>query len=78
VEQFATKAGDTGSSEIQVALLTKQINELNEHLKVHKQDKHARHGLLKMVGERRAHLKYLSNKKPAQYRQLLEKLGLRK
>ena len=78
IEKYAVKAGDTGSSEVQVAMLTAQILSLNEHLKNHKGDQHARHGLLAMVGNRRAHLKYLSRKNPASYRELLQKLGLRK
>ncbi|MFR2535025.1 MAG: 30S ribosomal protein S15 [Clostridia bacterium] len=69
---------DTGSPEVQVALLTERINELTEHLKVHKKDNHSRRGLLKMVGARRNLLKYLSNKDVQRYRDIVEKLGLRK
>ncbi len=78
VEKFAVNAGDTGSSEVQIALLTQRINQLNEHLKLHKHDQATRHGLIKLVGKRRAHLKYLAAKNPAGYRELLGKLGLRK
>ncbi|MGE5138960.1 MAG: 30S ribosomal protein S15 [Rudaea sp.] len=76
--QYQTHANDTGSPEVQIALLTNRINQLVEHLKVHKQDNHSRRGLLKMVGERRRHLSYLSKKDTARYRQIVEKLGLRK
>ena len=69
---------DTGSSEVQIALLTERINELTEHLKVHKKDNHSRRGLLKMVGERRSLLRYLSEKDVQRYRDIVEKLGLRK
>jgi small subunit ribosomal protein S15 len=78
IQQYAIREGDTGSSAVQIAVLTKRINHLNEHLKVHRHDQGTRHGLLKMVGERRAHLKYLQAKNPAGYRELLVKLGLRK
>ena len=69
---------DTGSPEVQIALLTERINELTEHLKVHKKDNHSRRGLLKMVGERRSLLRYLSEKDVQRYRDIVEKLGLRK
>jgi len=69
---------DTGSPEVQIALLTQRINELTEHLKVHKKDNHSRRGLLKMVGARRSLLKYLSDKDVQRYRDIVEKLGLRK
>ena len=69
---------DTGSPEVQIALLTERINELTEHLKVHKKDNHSRRGLLKMVGKRRNLLNYLSNKDINRYRAVVEKLGLRK
>jgi len=78
IDKYATQPGDTGSSEVQVAILTQRINELNEHIKTHRHDQSARHGLLMMVGKRRSHLKYLSIKDPASYRALLAKLGLRK
>ncbi len=69
---------DTGSPEVQVAILTERINELTEHLKVHKKDNHSRRGLLKMVGKRRNLLNYLSKKDVQRYRDIIEKLGLRK
>ena len=69
---------DTGSPEVQIALLTERINELTEHLKVHKKDNHSRRGLLKMVGKRRNLLNYLSRKDVQRYRDIIEKLGLRK
>jgi small subunit ribosomal protein S15 len=78
VSKYATKEGDTGSSEVQIALLTQRINSLNEHLKTHKKDQGSRHGLLQLVGKRRSHLKYLAAKNPQGYRELLVKLGLRK
>ncbi len=70
--------GDTGSPEVQVALLTERINHLNEHLKIHKKDHHSRRGLLKMVGQRRGLLNYLMKKDINRYRAIVEKLGLRK
>ncbi len=69
---------DTGSPEVQIALLTERINELTEHLKVHKKDNHSRRGLLKMVGKRRNLLNYLAKKDINRYRTVVEKLGLRK
>ena len=69
---------DTGSPEVQIALLTERINELTEHLKVHKKDNHSRRGLLKMVGKRRNLLNYLVKKDINRYRAIVEKLGLRK
>lgn len=78
VEKFAVNTGDTGSSEVQIALLTQRINHLNEHLKTHKHDQGSRHGLLQLVGKRRSHLKYLAAQNPASYKELLGKLGLRK
>jgi len=69
---------DTGSPEVQIALLTERINELTEHLKEHKKDNHSRRGLLKMVGARRSLLKYLSDKDVERYRDIVAKLGLRK
>ena len=69
---------DTGSPEVQVAILTNRINALIEHLKAHKHDQHSRRGLLKLVGQRRRHLAYLSHKDPQRYRDLIERLGLRK
>ena len=69
---------DTGSPEVQIALLTARISDLTEHLKVHKKDHHSRRGLLKMVGQRRGLLAYLKNKDINRYRSLIERLGLRK
>ena len=74
----ATHEGDTGSPEVQIAILTARINELNEHLKVHKKDNHSRRGLLKMVGKRRKLLVYLQNNDIERYRAIVAKLGLRK
>jgi small subunit ribosomal protein S15 len=78
MDRFHVHANDTGSPEVQIALLTTRINQLVEHLKGHKQDNHSRRGLLKMVGERRRHLTYLSKKDAARYKEIVEKLGLRK
>ena len=78
IAKFATHEGDTGSPEVQIALLTFKINHLNEHLKVHKQDNHSRRGLLKIVGKRRGLLDYLKEKDIMRYRAIVEKLGLRK
>ena len=74
----ATHEGDTGSPEVQVAILTARINELTEHLRVHKHDNHSRRGLLMMVGKRRKMLDYLANKDINRYRALIAKLGIRK
>ncbi|ETJ98839.1 ribosomal protein S15 [Eubacterium nodatum ATCC 33099] len=76
--EYATKEGDTGSPEVQVAILTARINELNEHLKEHKHDHHSRRGLLKMVGRRRNLLNYVKAKDIERYRSLIARLGLRK
>ncbi len=78
VENFATKPGDTGSPEVQVALLTERITNLTEHLKVHKKDLHSRRGLLLMVGQRRRLLDYLKRKDQGRYSDLIKRLGLRK
>ena len=78
IEANRTHATDTGSAEVQVAILTARIKELTEHLKVHKQDNHSRRGLLKMVGKRRKMLDYLAKKDIERYRALIAKLGLRK
>ena len=78
IKEYQTKEGDTGSPEVQVAILTYRINDLNEHLKIHKKDHHSRRGLLKMVGQRRNLLNYLKNKDIERYRTLIAKLGLRK
>ena len=78
INQFRRDEKDTGSPEVQIALLTERINELTEHLKVHKKDNHSRRGLLKMVGKRRNLLNYLVKKDVNRYREIVEKLGLRK
>ncbi len=78
IENYKTHDGDTGSVEVQVALLTERINHLNEHLKQNKQDNHSRRGLMKMVGRRKGLLDYLKNKDIEGYRALIAKLGLRK
>jgi len=78
IAKFATHEGDTGSPEVQIALLTERINHLNEHLKAHKQDNQSRRGLLKMVGKRRGLLDYLKEKDIMRYRAIIEALGLRK
>jgi len=76
--KFSSHEGDTGSPEVQVALLTEKINYLTEHLKTHKKDHHSRRGLLKMVGKRRRLLTYLQDKNVNRYRTLVKDLGLRK
>lgn len=78
IEQFAVKDGDTGSPEVQIALLTERINHLTEHLKIHKKDHHSRRGLLKMVGKRRGLLNYLMKKDIERYREVIKTLNLRK
>ncbi len=78
VAEYAQHEGDTGSPEVQVALLTARINYLSEHFKMHKKDHHSRTGLLKMVGQRRKLLGYLKNKDIQRYRDLIARLGLRK
>ncbi len=78
IEEYKTHEGDTGSPEVQIAILTYRINELNEHLKEHKKDFHSRRGLLKMVGKRRGLLNYLMDKDIERYRSLIDRLGLRK
>lgn len=78
ITEYQTKEGDTGSPEVQVAILTYRINDLNEHLKIHKKDHHSRRGLLKMVGQRRNLLNYLKDKDIERYRSLISRLGLRK
>ena len=78
IKDYQLKEGDTGSPEVQIAILTYRINDLNEHLKVHKKDHHSRRGLLKMVGQRRNLLAYLKSKDIEAYRKLIESLGLRK
>ena len=78
IKDYQLKEGDTGSPEVQIAVLTYRINDLNEHLKVHKKDHHSRRGLLKMVGQRRGLLDYLKKTDLEGYRALIEKLGIRK
>jgi small subunit ribosomal protein S15 len=78
ISDFETHDGDTGSPEVQIALLTRRINELTEHLKVHPKDHASRRGLLKMVGNRSALLKYVSKKDVKRYREIISRLGLRK
>jgi small subunit ribosomal protein S15 len=78
VREYQLHEKDSGSAEVQVALLTERINQLTEHLKVHEHDHHSRRGLLKLVGQRRRLLTYLSNNDVKRYRQLIARLGLRK
>ena len=78
INQYARHEGDTGSAEVQIALLTARINHLNEHLKANKNDKHSRRGLLKMVGRRKGMLDYLKSVDIERYRALIAQLGLRK
>ena len=78
IEDFKTHEGDTGSSEVQIAILTTRINELTEHFKAHPKDRASRRGLLKMVGNRSALLRYVSRKDINRYRQIINRLGLRK
>ncbi len=78
INEYATHEGDTGSPEVQIALLTTRINELTEHLKVHKKDHHSRRGLLKMVGHRRNLLAYLMKNDIERYRSIIKRLNIRK
>ena len=78
INSYATHEGDTGSPEVQIAILTNRINQLTEHLKVNQKDHHSRRGMLKMVGRRRNLLNYLQKKDITRYRAIVEKLGLRK
>lgn len=78
IKEYATHEGDTGSPEVQVAILTSRIQYLTEHLKEHKKDHHSRRGLLKLVGQRRNMLDYFRRKDIERYRSLIERLGLRK
>ncbi|SHM49690.1 SSU ribosomal protein S15P [Caldanaerovirga acetigignens] len=78
IEKFKIHENDTGSPEVQIAILTERINQLTEHLKIHKKDHHSRRGLLKMVGKRRALLNYLKKKDLERYKNVIEKLELRK
>jgi small subunit ribosomal protein S15 len=78
IQEFRTHENDTGSPEVQIAILTENINNLNEHLRTHKKDHHSRRGLLKMVGQRRNLLTYLKEKDITRYRALVDRLGLRR
>ena len=78
IKEFATTVGDTGSADIQVAILTERINNLTEHMKIHKKDFHSRRGLLIMVGQRRRLLDYLKRKETPRYEALIKRLGLRR
>lgn len=78
INEYARKPGDTGSPEVQIAILSARIQELTEHLKVNQKDHHSRRGLLKMVGKRRGLLDYIKENDLDEYRQLIEKLGIRK
>lgn len=78
IEENRLADNDTGSPEVQIAILTKRINDLNEHLKIHKKDNHSRRGLLKMVGRRRNMLNYLQKRDIERYRAIIAKLGIRK
>ena len=78
IKEFATKEGDTGSPEVQVAILTERIRNLTEHLKTHKKDFHSRRGLLMMVGQRRRLLDYARSKKEERYQDLIKRLGIRR
>ena len=78
INTYKREENDTGSPEVQIALLTERINELTEHLKVHKKDNHSRRGLFKMIGNRRSLLNYLADKDVERYRDIVKKLGLRK
>ena len=78
IAEYATHEGDTGSPEVQIAILTKRINDLTEHLKTHKKDHHSRRGLLTMVGQRRNLLNYVMKKDIERYRSIIARLGIRK
>jgi small subunit ribosomal protein S15 len=78
VKDFAAKEGDTGSPEVQIALLTERINGLSDHFKMHKKDNHSRRGLLKMVSKRRQLLDYVKSKDEARYQKIIERLELRR
>lgn len=78
IDEFAISPDDTGSPEVQIALLTRRITDLTEHLQTHKNDEHSRRGLLKLVGQRRRLLSYLQRSDPRRYRDLIRRLGLRK
>jgi small subunit ribosomal protein S15 len=78
IQQFRVHEGDTGSPEVQIALLTERINGLTEHFKLHTKDHHSRRGLLMLIGKRRSLLEYLRKKDPERYRTIIEKLGIRR
>ena len=78
IHEYARHEMDTGSPQVQIALLTQRIQQLTEHLKAHSQDQNSKRGLLKLVGQRRRHLKYLSQTDPDSYREILQRLGLRR
>jgi small subunit ribosomal protein S15 len=78
IHEYSVHPSDTGSPEVQIAMLTTRISQLTEHLKVHKNDDHSRRGLYKLVGQRRRHLTYLKNTDAERYRRIVERLGLRK
>ena len=78
VKRFETHAGDTGSAEVQIALLTERVETLSKHFDMHKKDNHSRLGLLKMVGKRRRLLNYLKEHKPSSYKEMIKELGLRR
>lgn len=78
MQEYATHEGDTGSPEVQVAVMTRRISDLTEHLKEHKQDHHTRRGLMVLVGRRRRMLKYLESKDVVRYRELIKRLGIRR
>ena len=78
IEKFKTHENDTGSAEVQIAILTNKINTLNEHLKINKKDNHSRRGLVMMVGRRKRLLEYLKNTEVAKYKEIIKELGLRK
>jgi small subunit ribosomal protein S15 len=78
IKNNATKSGDTGSPEVQIAILTERINTLTDHFKTHKKDNHSRRGLLKMVSQRRQLLDYVKRKDDARYQKIIEKLGIRR
>ena len=78
IEQFRTHEGDTGSPEVQIALLTERVNSLTEHFKTHAKDHHSRRGLLMLIGKRRSLLEYRTNKDTERYRAIIDKLGIRR
>ena len=78
IGEYAQHEGDTGSAQVQIALLTTRIQQLTDHLKAHKHDQHSKRGLIKLVGQRRRHLRYLSKTDPDAYREILTRLNLRR